>query len=105
VFGVSGQELLLIALVALILLGPQRIPDLARAFAKGYREFTRVRRQVDSTLGELKSDLKLDIDDFDLRAPAGRRVPLDQLHAVEGAGSSPLPEPLAVPQEDDYLAG
>src|SRR5688500_12639933 len=105
-FGVSGQELFLIALAALLLLGPDRIPALARGFARGYRELTRVRRHVDSTLDELKSDLKLDLD-LDAphaKSPAGRRVPLDQLHAAGGADTPVGPsETLDVPKEDDYL--
>ena len=108
-FGVSGQELIIIALIAVILLGPERIPQVARGLARAYRELTKVRRQVDSTLGELKSELKLDdlgLDEPQLLPPAGKRVPLDQLHAVDTKGRSQRaePEPLEVLPEDDYLA-
>jgi Sec-independent protein translocase protein TatA len=110
VFGVSFQELAIVALIALVLLGPDRIPQVARGLARAYRELTKVRRHVDTTLGEIKSELQL--DDFDLpaaRPPAGKRVPLDQLHAVddvlakERAGPSPRPERLEIAPEDDYL--
>jgi Sec-independent protein translocase protein TatA len=110
-FGVSFQELAIVALFALVLLGPDRIPQVARGLARAYRELTRVRRHVDTTLGEIKSELKL--DDFDLPAakpPPGKRVPLDQLHAVEdqlgtleGTGPRARLEPLDVAPEDDYL--
>jgi Sec-independent protein translocase protein TatA len=113
VFGVSGQELVIIAIIAVILLGPERIPQVARGLARAYRELTKVRRQVDTTIGELKSELKLDeleLDEPELKPPPGKRVPLDQLHAMddilkpeEGRPSS-SPEPLEVPPEDDYLA-
>lgn len=105
VFGVSFQELAIIALIAVVLLGPDRIPAVARGLARAYRELTKVRRHVDTTLGELKSELKL--DDFDLpaaRPPAGKRVPLDQLHAVDDMlATSAMSEPLDVAPEDDYL--
>jgi sec-independent protein translocase protein TatB len=108
-FGVSGQELIIIALLALVLLGPQRIPEVARGLARAYRELTRVRRQVDTTLGEIRSDLQLDdigLDEPLLKPPTGKRVPLDQLHATEKAAPpAAKPEPLEVPPEDDYLAG
>lgn len=113
-FGVSGQELIIIAIIAVILLGPERIPQVARGLARAYRELTRVRRQVDTTIGELRSELKLDdldLDELVLKPPAGKRVPLDQLHAMDdvlkpGAGQpGSRPEPLEVPPEDDYLAG
>jgi sec-independent protein translocase protein TatB len=110
VFGVSGQELIIIALIALVLLGPQRIPEVARGLARAYRELTRVRRQVDSTLGELKTELKLDELDEAVRPPSGKRVPLDQLHAIEpdrgadtASGQATRPAPLNVAPEVDYL--
>jgi Tat protein translocase TatB subunit len=106
VFGLGGSELLVIALVALVLLGPERLPPLARAFARGYREFMKVRRQVDDTLTDLKKDMKLDLDEAPaVRPPVGRRVPLDQLHAVElEERERRAAEALPVAEGDDYLA-
>ncbi len=40
-FGIGLQELLVIMVVALIVLGPKRIPELARALGKGLAEFRR----------------------------------------------------------------
>jgi sec-independent protein translocase protein TatB len=108
VFGVGGQELFIIALVALILLGPERIPAFARGAARAWREFTKVRRQVDHTLSDLRAEIDLDEDSrADTLVGQTRRVPLDQLHTVEADGRLPAPrsEPLSVPTEDDYLSG
>ena len=61
-FGIGGSELVVIVLLALLVLGPDKLPQLARAAARAYREFMRVRAQVDSHLDELKRELKLDLD-------------------------------------------
>jgi TatA/E family protein of Tat protein translocase len=40
-FGIGFPELLLIMAIALIVLGPKRLPDLARALGRGFSEFKR----------------------------------------------------------------
>ena len=52
----SAPELLVIAVIALIVLGPSRLPDAARSLGKGMREM----REAFSTSGN-------DDDDFDQR--------------------------------------
>ena len=37
-FGIGFQELLVILVVALIVLGPQRLPEVAKSLGKFYRE-------------------------------------------------------------------
>jgi sec-independent protein translocase protein TatA len=53
----SAPELLVIAVIALIVLGPSRLPDAARSLGKGMREM----REAFSTSGN-------DDDDFDARS-------------------------------------
>jgi sec-independent protein translocase protein TatA len=38
-FQVGPLELIVVGIIALLVLGPQRLPDAARAFGKGVREF------------------------------------------------------------------
>ncbi|MDQ7837491.1 MAG: twin-arginine translocase TatA/TatE family subunit [Thermodesulfobacteriota bacterium] len=40
-FGIGISELILILIVALIVIGPQKLPDLARSLARGLAEFKR----------------------------------------------------------------
>ena len=68
-FGLGGSELLVIALVALLVFGPGRIPEVARAIAGAYRELMRLRSQVDDTVGELRRDLDLNVDPLELMGP------------------------------------
>ncbi|WP_028950093.1 Sec-independent protein translocase protein TatB [Sulfurihydrogenibium subterraneum] len=53
-FGIGFQELLLIMIVALIVLGPQRLPEVARALGKFYRE-------IKSSVDEVKSSVVNDL--------------------------------------------
>jgi len=40
-FGLGGQELLLILFVVLLFFGPQKLPELMRGLGKGMKEFKR----------------------------------------------------------------
>ncbi len=45
-FGIGGNELLLILLVVLLLFGPKKIPELARGLGKGINEFKKAQSNL-----------------------------------------------------------
>jgi TatA/E family protein of Tat protein translocase len=47
---ISPQELLLILLVALLVVGPRRLPELARSLGKGIRELRKAQDEVRKTI-------------------------------------------------------
>jgi sec-independent protein translocase protein TatB len=49
-FGLSLGELLLIAVVALLVVGPDKLPGAARAIGKGIRDFRRHTRDLQATI-------------------------------------------------------
>ncbi|MBW2712822.1 MAG: twin-arginine translocase subunit TatB, partial [Deltaproteobacteria bacterium] len=55
-FGIGPTELMVILAVALIVLGPKRLPELARSLGKGLAEFKRatndIKHQIDTTMDE-----------------------------------------------------
>jgi len=51
-FGVGFSELIIVAVVALIVLGPEKLPDLARQLGKGLRELKRANNDLQNTLHE-----------------------------------------------------
>ena len=51
-FGIGFPELLLIAVIALVVIGPQRLPDLARALGRGFAEFRRATDELKQTFEE-----------------------------------------------------
>lgn len=55
-FGIGMQELMIILLVALVVIGPKKLPEVARTIAKGVRE---LRRASD----DLKATIMVDMDE------------------------------------------
>ena len=51
-FGIGAQELVLILVVALLVFGPKRLPDLARTLGRGLSEFRRASNDVRQNLQE-----------------------------------------------------
>jgi sec-independent protein translocase protein TatB len=75
-FNIGSGEIALIAVVALLILGPSRLPELARGIGKFMREF---RRQTDEVRGVVerefyKMDADLKLPDLEVR-PANDGVP------------------------------
>jgi sec-independent protein translocase protein TatB len=56
-FGISGFELVIVVVLALILLGPERLPDAAKTVGKALRE---VRRASDDLKGKIEEELYAD---------------------------------------------
>ncbi len=55
-FGIGMPEMLLILAVALLVIGPQKLPEIAKALGRGMAEFKRA-------TNELKSTINLEPDD------------------------------------------
>lgn len=63
-FGIGLPELLVILVLALIVIGPNKLPDLAKALGKGMREFKKASEEIKESFNleeefdEIKTDLK-----------------------------------------------
>ncbi len=56
-FGIGMTEMVLIAALALIVMGPKKLPDLARSLGKGFAEFKRATNELKSTIDlEMKAE-------------------------------------------------
>jgi len=65
-FGIGFPEIILIMVIALIVIGPSKLPDLARALGKGMAEFRKATEEIKESLNveeslkevrEVKEDL------------------------------------------------
>ena len=56
-FGIGMQELIIIAIIALIVVGPKKLPDLAKTLGKGFNEF---KKATDGVAEDLKETIKDD---------------------------------------------
>jgi sec-independent protein translocase protein TatA len=58
IMNIGWQEILLILLIALLLFGAKKIPDLARGLGKGIREFRKGLSEIDKPLEPEKDETK-----------------------------------------------
>jgi sec-independent protein translocase protein TatA len=56
-FGIGFQELLIIAVIALLIVGPKKLPDLAKTLGKGFRDF---KNATEGITDDLKQTLQSD---------------------------------------------
>jgi sec-independent protein translocase protein TatB len=75
-FGLSFWEIAMILAIALIVLGPSKLPDLARSLGKGLREF---RKATD----DLKSQISEEAYREDPAPPAPAKKALDSPQELE----------------------
>jgi len=57
-FGIGMPELLLILALALIVLGPKKLPELARALGKGMAELRRATEEIKDEFRQVENDLQ-----------------------------------------------
>jgi Tat protein translocase TatB subunit len=108
-FGIGLPELIVILAIALIVVGPKKLPDLAKALGRGIAEFRRATTdlkeslEANSAISEVKqtiteakatlADVKLPADEGEVEAstaPPTHANPPDQ--PQPGAPSNPTPE-------------
>jgi sec-independent protein translocase protein TatA len=104
-FGSIGMpELIIIFVIALIIFGPRKLPELGRSLGKSLSEFKRASNELRSTLEE---EIRMEDQRADLEArrkgqPAGPPPP--PTDTAEPAHSVPRPEPVAVNQSEHHGA-
>jgi Tat protein translocase TatB subunit len=89
-FGIGMPELILIGVVALLVVGPKKLPDLAKTLGKGLNEFRKTATDVTDGLKDTikADDIKKDVesvknsllygrDDEEESSPAGSASPLE----------------------------
>ena len=70
-FGIGLPELIIIGVIALIVVGPKKLPDLAKALGKGMAEFKKATHEIkesldlDEDFNEVKKDLEDSIHDLE----------------------------------------
>lgn len=92
-FGIGMPELLVIAVIALLVVGPKKLPEIAKALGKGLSEFRKVTESATETIKETfkADDLKKDLD--------GLKDSL--LYSKEEEKEEPVPPAATTPPDQD----
>jgi Tat protein translocase TatB subunit len=93
-FGIGMPELMVIMVVALVVLGPKRLPEIARALGKGLAEFRRATADVNEELRKAQRAIE---EEARAAEAAARRAAADKKTAApaapEGAVAVGTPPP------------
>ncbi len=77
-FDLGWQELAVIFIVALLVFGPEKLPELARAMGKGVAELKRslqgVKEQIDEEMEEFKEPLREEIEEITKDLPKAEEI-------------------------------
>lgn len=85
-FGIGMPELLLILAVALIVLGPKKLPEMARALGRGLAEFRR-------TTDDMKRELQTAADEIETPPASGSTQPEPSGEGAPANTISPAGDP------------
>ena len=91
-FGIGMPELLLILAIALIVLGPKKLPDIAKALGRGMAEFKRATEDLKRTFDEESQETRT-------------RNDLIEKGRIEAPGTASEPDPDRTEEDDSETAG
>lgn len=100
-FGLGMTEIILIAIIALVVIGPKKLPDIAKSLGKGYGEFRR-------TFNDLKQTVNVDVNETPKRSDnASRHESLKQelAETYKSQWEQKLPPPPAIEKTSGSESG
>ena len=106
-FNIGLPELLIIVAIALIVFGPNKLPELARAFGKAMREFKKATEEVKESFEAETKDLeefKHTLTDENLLADLAEQISSPESAAEETSVQSNPPAPAATPPVEEASA-
>ena len=107
-FGIGFPELLVIMAIALIVIGPKRLPDIARALGRGFSEFKRATDELKDTFREQGIPSNPSFPDGKIRPPGASSDPyVEEDELITSVQSEPPPaekQPPKIAVEEESAA-
>ena len=117
-FGIGAPELLVILVIALVVLGPERLPDMARTIGRTVYEFRKITGEATAVFREVVDTAQFEtkpgtaVSPPEPRQPNGLPYPMDNtgIHPMfrrDSTGKLPadlLPPPLPAAETPDYTS-
>jgi Tat protein translocase TatB subunit len=106
-FNIGPAELIVILMVALLIVGPKRLPEVGKSVGKALRE---IRRQTDEVKSSFEATINPDFDDDDLvddvtgSPPTDVDQPVTEWGGDDDAEAAPTQELGATAEPDPALA-
>src|SRR5580765_5930730 len=91
-FGIGMPELMVIMVVALIVQGPKRLPEIARALGKGLAEFRRATSDINEELQKAQRAIEAEARSAEVERREASRKAAAQA-AVQAAALGTIPPP------------
>jgi len=105
-FGIGLPELIIIMVIALIVIGPSKLPDLARALGKGMAEFRKATQDIKESLNldeefqEAKDDLIDSVSGLDSPFDTGETEYKDIQEEIESEEEKEDHDPSVIPEKE-----
>ena len=94
-FGLGTWEIIIILVVALVFIGPDKLPQVAKSIGKGMRQVRTAMDQMDTEVRRAANDYVSQITDDEDEAPPTGPAPTAQAAPEASAPPSPSPSPSA----------
>ncbi len=110
-FNIQGSELIFLLLVALVILGPEKLPDAVRKFTKAYSEFKKMasgfqgefRQVLDEPMRELRETANLVRDAAKFEIDPDNASSASASPTVKPGVSEVTPQPAPTPRREQNL--
>ncbi len=90
--GLGGPEIIIILIIALVIFGPDKLPEMARGIGKGIREFRNITGGVERTLQDEFNSIMKEGDEKKASPPAAPTPAEDKTVKTDAADKKPSEE-------------
>ena len=92
-FGIGAPELIIIAIIALLIFGPSKLPELGKTIGKGLREFknasSNLKDQINPLSGDDAEHTQLEPNNL-IEKKAAKRKTVKNIKTATAAGKKPV---------------